>query len=180
MTLFFHIGRFRSFDLHFHASRVVWRLHAVFFERSIGMEGREQRRAIIPYSSECSLYRFTHSALLSESLSQSYGVKHDDEASHGAIQITTQTVTHNDNFELSVRPPAPVPVAFVKGDAGEGYGDAKRYEMGTTHSVDSKHKEIGDDDDTDPYERGDIDIEAMRPRRVIAFDPITSPTGRQN
>lgn len=103
----------------------------------------------------------------------------EDISSRSAVQVTTSTVTHNDNFELSVRPSvAQVPLAFVKEDMKEDYDDMKRDDA---DSVDRKHVDIGDEFSIDVtrYPRGDsdIDVEAGRDHhRVVSFQPANNPS----
>lgn len=111
----------------------------------------------------------------------------EDGPSRGAVQVTTSTVTHNDNFELSVRPSvAPVPLAFVRSDMKDDYDDVKRYDA---ESVDRKHMGIGDDPDYDMrvaagYDRnaGGIDIEsAPEHPKMVSFQPgdVLSPKSHE-
>lgn len=110
----------------------------------------------------------------------------DDGPSRGAVQVTTSTVTHNDNFELAIRPSvAPVPLAFVRSDVKDDYDDVKRYDA---ESVDRKHVGLGDDSDDDmrvaaTYERNasDIDIESGPDHpKMVSFHPGHVPSPKSN
>ena len=98
----------------------------------------------------------------------------EDNMSRGAVQITTSTVTHNDNFELAMRTSsAPDHLSYVKEDIKEDDAD----------SVDGKHPVIGDDPDYQAqvypaYQRQagnrEIDLEArLSQHKVVSFQPST-------